>query len=137
MGDEFQTYIYKNPDIGINDRKDKWKELNLLYFNDTDYDGISYLERGSGWHLIRHFFSSPLFYIDYAVATICGFQFWVNSDQNNKRNIKNYLKLCEAGGSVPFEELIKLSDIQSPFEEGNIKNSADCISKFIYDFNKV
>ncbi|MFC2092267.1 M3 family metallopeptidase [Bacteroidota bacterium] len=137
MSDEFQTCIYKNPDIGIDDRKDKWKELNLLYFNDTDYDGISYLEKGRVLHLIRHFFSSPLFYIYYAVATICGFQFWINSNQNNKQNIRNYLTLCEAGGSVSLEELIKLAGLRAPFEDVSIKNSTKKISKFLNDYNRL
>ena len=135
MGDEFQNYIYKNPDIGINERKNKWKELNMLYFDYVDYDGILYLERGSGWHLIGHFFFSPLFYIDYAIATICGIRFWMNSKQNNKQNVENYITLCKAGGSVSFKELIRLAGLHTTFEEESIKNSAKYITNFINGFD--
>jgi len=130
-GDEFQNYIYENPDISINERKIKWKELDSLYYNKTDYDGIQNLENGCGWHLNRHFFSSPLFFIDYAIADICGFQFWRNSQLNNKKTIKNYLKICEAGGSISFEELIKLANLNSPFEEGSIKSLVEYIKKLL------
>lgn len=74
-GDEFQTYIYENPDISINERKSKWKELDSLYYNKTDYDGIQYLENGCGWHLIGHFFSHLCFSLIMLSQIFAGFSF--------------------------------------------------------------
>jgi len=129
MGDEFQDFIYRNPDKGIDEIKNKWKELHLLYFGNIDYDRITYLERGSGWQLIRHFFISPLFLLDYTIASICGFQYLANSKHDIRQNIKNYVKLCKAGGSISFGESLKIAGLHSPFEEKYIKSIARSVSK--------
>jgi oligoendopeptidase F len=39
---------------------------------------------------------------------------------------KNYLDLCKAGGSKPFLQLLKMSGLESPFEDG-------CIQSIVYD----
>ena len=44
---------------------------------------------------------------------------------------KDYLKLCEAGGSLPFLELVKLANLDSPFDEKVFKNVANKVDKWL------
>ena len=44
---------------------------------------------------------------------------------------KDYLKLCEAGGSLPFLKLVKLANLDSPFDEKVFQNVADKVDKWL------
>ena len=45
---------------------------------------------------------------------------------NKEGSWQNYLKLCEAGGSLSFTNLIKLAGLRSPFVDGCLE---DVVSK--------
>ena len=66
-------------------------------------------------------FSTPFYYIDYTLAQVCAFQFWVKDRENHEAAWEDYLKLCRAGGSLPFLELVKLGNLDNPFVDGTIK----------------
>ena len=63
--DEFQHFIYENPNISIEARKIKWRELEEVYMPYKDYESNRYLNAGSIWHMQGHIFFSPFYYIDY------------------------------------------------------------------------
>ena len=46
---------------------------------------------------------------------------------------KDYLKLCEAGGSLPFLKLVKLANLDSPFDEKVFQDVADKVDKWLGD----
>ena len=50
----------------------------------TDYEDIPFYSRYAGWQYKLHVFMNPLYYIDYALAQIVAFQFWMLSleDEN-------------------------------------------------------
>jgi oligoendopeptidase F len=47
-------------------------------------------------------------------------QFWVKSRENQKEAMKDYLHICEIGGSKTFLEIVKEGNLQSPFKEGTV-----------------
>jgi M3 family oligoendopeptidase len=118
--DEFQHVVYENPDMTIAERKQVWLNLEKKYRPWTDYDGNEYLERGGFWQRQAHIYRSPFYYIDYCLAQVCAFQFWSKSNKDFNTAWKDYLTLCKAGGSDSFLGLVKLANLQSPFEEGVI-----------------
>jgi M3 family oligoendopeptidase len=114
--DEFQHIIYENPDMTPEERKKVWLEMEKKYRPWMDYDGVDYLERGGFWQRQAHIYRSPFYYIDYCLAQVCAFQFWSKSRHNFKSAWQDYLRLCQAGGSDSFLGLVKLANLQSPFE---------------------
>lgn len=124
--DEFQHFVYSNPDATPAERKAAWHEIESKYLPHRDFDGNEYLERGGFWHKQGHIFQSPFYYIDYTLAQICAFQFWVKLNHNYEAAWTDYLKLCQVGGSQSFVELVKYAGLISPFEDG-------CIASVIGD----
>jgi len=126
MVDDFQHWIYNNPSATPGERKTKWREMEKVYMPHLNYGEIDFLENGGRWQKQGHIYESPFYYIDYCLAQICAFQFWSKAIHNGngefKHALEDYIKLCEAGGSKPFLELLKLANLESPFEEGVIKN---------------
>lgn len=116
--DEFQHIVYENPDMTPAERKKVWLELEKKYRPDMDVDGHPYLERGNFWQRQAHIFRSPFYYIDYCLAQVCAFQFWSKGREDFNSAWTDYLRLCKAGGSGSFLELVKLANLKSPFEDG-------------------
>ncbi|MBM7562964.1 M3 family oligoendopeptidase [Fusibacter tunisiensis] len=119
--DDFQHFVYENPEMTPAERKAKWRELEKQYLPHRDYAGNDFLERGGYWFRQGHIFGDPFYYIDYTLAQVCAFQFFVKLQENRETAWQDYLRLCNKGGSLPFTELIKVANLQNPFEEGSIK----------------
>ncbi|UTC91615.1 M3 family oligoendopeptidase [Treponema denticola] len=118
--DEFQHWVYENPEASPAERKAEWHKIELKYNPSIDYADNAYLNRGGFWVKQGHIFASPFYYIDYTLAQVCALQFWVKANADRKTAWEDYLRLCKAGGSLPFLELLKLANLKNPFEEGCI-----------------
>lgn len=116
--DEFQHEIYHHPEMTPAERKTAWRNLEKKYLPYQDYDGYEFLEKGGYWQRQQHIYNSPFYYIDYTLAQICAFQFWIRMQEDFKGAWQDYLTLCKQGGSKSFLELVKIANLRSPFEEG-------------------
>ena len=129
--DEFQHIIYENPEMTPAERNAAWKKLEKKYLPQRDYNGNAYLEAGGFWQKQNHIFASPFYYIDYTLAQICAFQFWKKDRDNHKQAWTDYVRLCKAGGSLSFLDLVKLADLKSPFEDGCVESVIGEITKWL------
>jgi oligoendopeptidase F len=49
-------------------------------------------------------------------------QFWVKSRENKEEAMKDYLHICEIGGSKTFLDIVKSGNLQSPFASNTIQD---------------
>lgn len=129
--DEFQHFVYENPNATPDERKTKWREIEKKYLPTIDYDGNDFMERGGFWFRQGHIFASPFYYIDYTLAQVCAYQYWVKFNENRKTAWEDYLRLCRAGGSKPFLELVKIGNIKNPFEPGIMESIIPPIKEWL------
>ncbi|HTB05729.1 MAG TPA: M3 family oligoendopeptidase [Bacteroidia bacterium] len=129
--DEFQHWVYDNPDATPIERKTQWRNIEKKYMPLRNYDGNTYLEEGGFWQQQGHIYQSPFYYIDYTLAQVCALQFWKRSNDDRKSALEDYQVLCNAGGSQSFLELVKLAKLTSPFEEGCLEKVTQEASKWI------
>ena len=120
--DEFQHIVYANPDMTPQERKMAWKNIEKKYLPHLDYDDNSFLNGGGFWQKQGHIFEVPFYYIDYTLAQICAFQFWKKSQAQEPDAFDDYLRLCQAGGSRSFLELVDYANLESPFNEKSFTN---------------
>ncbi len=120
--DEFQHYVYENVNATPEERRMKWLELEREYIPFIDYTGIKPLKDGRRWQKQGHIYEMPFYYIDYCLAQICAFQFWKKAEANREEALEDYIKLCAAGGSQSFLDLVKYANLASPFEEDTVKS---------------
>jgi M3 family oligoendopeptidase len=128
--DEFQHLVYENPDMSPAERNLAWRAIEKKYLPHRTYEGNDFLEKGGFWHRQSHIFTSPFYYIDYVLAQICAFQFWKRSLEDKEAAWKDYVKLCKAGGSQSFLDLVKLAGLKSPFDEGTVEWAVQPIKEF-------
>lgn len=129
--DEFQHAVYENPEMTPVERKATWKKIEEVYLPHSDYDGNSYYEAGGLWQRQAHIFASPFYYIDYTLAQICAFQFWKRSREDHEAAWKDYLHLCQLGGSTSFTKLVAEANLISPFEEGCVESVIGSIEEYL------
>jgi M3 family oligoendopeptidase len=127
--DEFQHVIYQNPFFSPEERNAVWREIEDKYFPHRDYDGNAFLKQGTYWQKQNHIFNSPFYYIDYALAQICAFQFWKKDQEDHESAWADYIRLCQAGGSHSFLDLVKLANLRSPFDD-------DCVASVVGDITQ-
>ncbi len=133
--DEFQHWVYSNPNATSTERKKAWLEIEKKYLPYIDYDENAFLLEGGRWQQQRHIYMSPFYYIDYCLAQICAFQFWKKSNEDREKAMDDYMRLCKAGGSKSFLELVKLANLISPFEEGGMKSFVNAVGEWLENFN--
>ncbi|KAF9121022.1 M3 family oligoendopeptidase [Paenibacillus cellulositrophicus] len=129
--DEFQHFVYENPDATPEERKRAWREIEKKYLPHRQYPDNEYLERGGFWHKQGHIFQVPFYYIDYTLAQICAFQFWKKMNEDREAAWADYLRLCQAGGSRSFTGLVELAGLQSPFKDGTVASVIGVIENWL------
>ncbi|MCF6409323.1 M3 family oligoendopeptidase [Pseudalkalibacillus salsuginis] len=129
--DEFQHYVYENPDASPAERKSAWRKIERNYLPHRDFTENDYLERGGFWHQQGHIFRTPFYYIDYTLAQICALQFWRKANENKDLAWEEYLHLCKQGGSKSFTELVNVANLQSPFEKTCVQSVVSEIEKWL------
>jgi M3 family oligoendopeptidase len=133
--DEFQHFVYENPAATPKKRKEAWRQLEKKYLPHRNHEDNEYLNNGGFWQRQGHIFNSPFYYIDYTLAQICAFQFWKRSRENVEEAWKDYYNLCTQGGSKPFTELVKLANLDSPFEQGSVLSVVKEIEVYLNNVN--
>lgn len=134
--DEFQHFVYENPDISHKERCRQWRIIEEKYIPDIDYAGNKFLENGGAWMQKHHIFKMPFYYIDYCLAQVCALQFWKKFNHDRDSSWNDYLNLCKEGGSKTFLNLLETAKLESPFEKKTIESVVDYAKKYLEE-NKV
>ena len=129
--DEFQHRVFENPEMTGKDYRKVWKELEQKYLPWRDYDGEAFLEEGGFWMQKQHIFLYPFYYVDYALAQTCAFQFFTRMQKDRKAAWEGYLKLCRSGGTRGYFATLDYAGLDNPFVPGNVAKSIQGVLDFL------
>ena len=133
--DEFQHAVYENPQWTPKQRKRAWREIEKKYMPYKVYEN-KFADEGNFWLRQGHIFQSPFYYIDYTLAQVCAHQFWIKNRKNHQQAWADYYRLCRAGGSKTFIELLKVANLDNPFIDGTIKKTVKELKAWLDTFDK-
>ncbi|MDD7305347.1 MAG: M3 family oligoendopeptidase [Peptoniphilaceae bacterium] len=134
--DEFQEEIYENPDMTPQERRAKYRQIEKKYLPHLDYDGNEYLESGGRWQRQLHVYNYPFYYLDYTIAQINAFQYFVWDLNNHQDAWNSYLNLCKISGKLSTKEALKEVGLESPFEEGTIAKIIPKLQEYLDSLDK-
>lgn len=134
--DEFQEYAYLNPTATPEERRAKWREIEKKYTPYKDYDGIEFYENGGFWQKQSHIYANAFYYIDYTLAQVCAFNFYLADLKDHKKAFNQYLDLCKLGGSQSFFELLKETNQGNPFDDDVVKKCMKQLEKVVKKLEK-
>ncbi len=121
--DEFQHYIYDNPDINTNERKSKWIELTKIYRPEKNYENNTYYNEGNSWHMQRHIFEEPFYYIDYALAQMTALDLYTREDA-----FSIFHNIVKLGGSKSYFEVLTELRLLNPLVESDFIKMAESLT---------
>ncbi|TVP94921.1 MAG: M3 family oligoendopeptidase [Acholeplasmatales bacterium] len=130
--DHFQHDVYADPSLSPKARRARWRELEQLYMPYKRYEAEdTFLEAGGFWFVQSHIFHAPFYYIDYTLAQVIAFQYWVWMQEDPQAAWDSYLTLCKAGGSRAFTGLLELASLDNPFKDGRLKRIVPAVSRYL------
>ena len=119
--DEYQHKVFENPEMTAMERRAVWSGLEKIYMPWRNYAGNEFLESGAFWIKQQHIFLYPFYYVDYAMAQMGAFEFYTKMKEDRKAAWADYYKLCAAGGSMGYFDLLKYSGLHKVLEDGSVK----------------
>lgn len=131
--DEFQHIVYENPDMTPSERDAAYLALEKKYRPYLDYEGLPYLSKGTRWQYQMHIYELPFYYIDYCLAQVVALEFFADSLTNYDDALARYFEHCRRGGKYPFNKLVTLAGLKSPFAGGALKETAEKVAKVLDD----
>lgn len=127
---EFESWLYMNPEATIEERANKYFERIKAMDPGIDYSEIeeekmeeSLLFKNMGVYMF------PFYLISYAISAMSAMEFAKRMNEDKKTTWEDYKKLCSVGGSLSYYELLKVANLNSPFEKETIKNSLGFIKE--------
>jgi len=129
--DEFQHFVYENPEKTPEERREFWKKLEKKYRPFLSFEELDEFDLGLYWFKQGHVFSDPFYYIDYTLAQINAFEFWKKINENKENGWKDYITLCKKGGSESYLNLLKTANLTSPFKEGSLESIVKKVEEWL------
>jgi len=133
--DEFQHAVYAHPHLTPTERKKAFRELEKTYMPYKVYEN-EFFNQGTFWYRQSHIFSSPFYYIDYTLAQVCAYQFWLLDRKSHREAWDKYYRLCKLGGSMSFLALLTAVGLKNPFDEGTVKAITTEIKAYLDEFDQ-
>lgn len=129
--DQFQHWIYTNPDHTTRQRKDAWKEIFRPFGNNfADWtDNEEALE--NLWQKQLHIFEVPFYYIEYAIAQLGAIAVWKNYRENPQEALSNYLAALKLGYTRTIKDIYQTAGISFDFSQDHVHELAKFIKKEI------
>lgn len=129
--DEFQHGVYENPNMTPDERKALWRSIEKKYLPFKDYGEDTFTDKGTFWFRQGHIFSDPFYYIDYTLAQVVAFQYWIKSRVDHNKALAEYKELCKLGGSKSFVALLNSANLENPFLDGVVGKTIEPIKAYL------
>ncbi|MGG2933148.1 M3 family oligoendopeptidase [Bacillus pacificus] len=119
--DQFQHWMYENPNHTAKERNEKYLELHNTYqSNIVNIEGYENWV-ATGWLPVLHIFEIPFYYIEYAIAQLGALQMYKQYKENPKQALENYKKALSLGSSKSLTEIYEAAGIRFDFSGEIIK----------------
>ncbi|MDB5033516.1 MAG: Oligoendopeptidase [Chlorobi bacterium] len=113
--DEFQHWVYENPDATFDERDQAWDRIWDGYKLGLDFNGVENYKHAR-WYAQGHLFHAPFYYIDYAIAETGAMQLALIDAEDHDRAMEIYMNLCRIGGTMSVLDIFKAAGLRSPFD---------------------
>ncbi|WP_316816005.1 M3 family oligoendopeptidase [Pedobacter nyackensis] len=127
--DQYQHWIYTNPDHNAADRENAFKQIyNRFGAGFTNWDGLE-KEFGNTWQKQLHLFEVPFYYIEYAIAQLGAIAIWKNYKENPQKALQQYLEALALGYTKPINEIYETAGIKFDFSLDYIDQLASFVKE--------
>jgi oligoendopeptidase F len=134
--DQFQHWIYENPNHTRLERNDKFKELMEAFTSsEMNYKGLEDWQKIE-WLSILHIFEVPFYYIEYAIAQVGALRLYKQFKEKPIKTLELYKEALALGNSTPMNEVYKTAGISLDFSEKEIKELIEFVEEEVEDLRQ-
>lgn len=127
--DQFQHWIYTNPEHTAADREETFKQIYTRFgAGFANWDGLE-KEFGNVWQKQLHLFEVPFYYIEYAIAQLGAIAVWKNYKENPQKALEQYLAALALGYTKPINEIYETAGIKFDFSAEYVKELASFVKE--------
>jgi oligoendopeptidase F len=127
--DQFQHWIYTNPNHNAADREIAFKQIYTRFgAGFVNWDGYE-KQFGNVWQKQLHLFEVPFYYIEYAIAQLGAIAVWKNYKENPEKALQQYLDALALGYTKPMNEIYETAGIKFDFSASYVKELADFVKQ--------
>jgi len=127
--DQFQHWIYTNPDHTAADREETFKQIyNRFGAGFADWTDLEQ-QFGNVWQKQLHLFEVPFYYIEYAIAQLGAIAVWKNYKENPAKALEQYLAALALGYTKPMNEIYETAGIKFDFSAEYVKELAGFVKE--------
>lgn len=125
--DKFQHWVYENPTHTVEERAEKWMEINTEFATGViDNSGLDEF-RKYGWQRQLHLFEVPFYYIEYGIAQLGAIGMWKQFKQDKEKALDNYSNALALGATKTLPELYSAAGISFDLGPNNVKTLMDFV----------
>lgn len=125
--DQFQHWLYTNPDHTDAQRTDAWIQI-YERFGAGFIDWSEHSEAEANlWQKQLHIFEVPFYYIEYGMAQLGAIAVWKNYKENPEKGLQQYLDALKLGYTKTIKEIYETAGIKFDFSAGYVKDLAEFV----------
>jgi oligoendopeptidase F len=129
--DAFQQWVYTSADAADGAARDaEWLRLRERFDVGAEWAGLRE-QRVARFYQQLHFFSYPLYYIEYGLAQVAALQVWRNARRDHGSALAAYRSALALGGTRPLPELYGAAGAKLVFDAGAMRELADVVEERI------
>ena len=125
--DKFQHWIYTNPEHGVEERREAWKNIFSEFGgNVLNWEGQEDVFSNT-WQKQLHLYQVPFYYIEYGMAQLGAIAVWRNYKKNPQEGLRKYLDALALGYTKSIPAIYKAAGIDFNFSEEYVKELAQFV----------
>jgi oligoendopeptidase F len=125
--DQFQHWIYTNPNHTDAQRTDAWLQIYEPFgAGFADWGGHKQAEKNL-WQKQLHIFEVPFYYIEYGMAQLGAIAVWKNYKENPEQGLQQYLDALKLGYTKTIKEIYETAGIKFDFSAAYVKELAEFV----------
>ncbi|MFD0793590.1 M3 family oligoendopeptidase [Mucilaginibacter litoreus] len=125
--DQFQHWIYTNPDHTDADRTEAWLKIYEPFgAGFADWSEHQEAEQNL-WQKQLHIFEVPFYYIEYGMAQLGAIAVWKNYKENPEKGLQQYLDALKLGYTKTIKEIYETAGIKFDFSAEYVKELAEFV----------
>ncbi len=125
--DNFQHWVYQNPQHTIEERYKAWERINDKFSGSlTDWSGWEEAKANT-WQRQLHLYEVPFYYIEYGMAQLGAVAVWRNYKTNPAKAIADYKAALKLGYTKSIGEIYETAGIKFDFSPEYVKELIDFV----------
>ncbi|MBE9585217.1 M3 family oligoendopeptidase [Mucilaginibacter sp. JRF] len=125
--DQFQHWIYTNPDHTAEQRREAWIQIYEPFgAGFVDWSEFPDAEANL-WQKQLHIFEVPFYYIEYGMAQLGAIAVWKNYKENPEKGLQQYLDALKLGYTKTIREIYETAGIKFDFSASYVKELAEFV----------